>query len=59
LINSVCDHTLSAGFRHQQKKLGADFVLEAAEEMGIEQPASLETAGSKTNPLAGLAKTAS
>jgi general secretion pathway protein A len=59
LINSLCDHTLSAGFRRQQKKLGADFVLEAAEEMGWEQPASLETVGNNANALAGLAKTAS
>ncbi|HXA85937.1 MAG TPA: AAA family ATPase [Candidatus Dormibacteraeota bacterium] len=57
LINSVCDHTLSAGFRHQQKRVGADIVLEAADEMGME-PASLETAGNNSNPLAGLAKTA-
>jgi general secretion pathway protein A len=59
LINSVCDHTLNAGFRRQQKKLGADFVIEAAEEMGLEQPAAVETQESKANPLVGLAKTAS
>jgi hypothetical protein len=59
LINSVCDHTLSAGFRRQQKKLGADFVIEAAEEMGLEQPVSVEALESKANPLVGLAKTAS
>ncbi|MGZ7074185.1 MAG: ExeA family protein, partial [Candidatus Angelobacter sp.] len=58
LINSVCDHTLSTGFRRQQKKVGADFVLEAAEEMGLEQPAPV-TVESNANPLAGLAKTAS
>jgi general secretion pathway protein A len=58
LINSVCDHTLSAGFRHQQIKVGADTVVEAAEEMGIEQPA-LVTVESVANPMAGLAKTAS
>src|SRR4029077_10660791 len=37
LINSVCDHTLAIGFRRQLKKIGADFVLEAAEEMGLMQ----------------------
>src|SRR5258708_36048856 len=48
LINSVCDHTLSTGFRRQQKKVGPDLVLEAAEEMGLEQTMSLETA--ESNP---------
>jgi general secretion pathway protein A len=59
LINSVCDHALSAGFRHQQKKVGADIVIEAAEEMGLEQPASTGMLESRVTPLAGLAKTAS
>src|SRR5258708_37847869 len=54
LINSVCDHALSAGFRHQQKKVGADTVIEAAEEMGLEQPASSGMLESRVTPLAGL-----
>ena len=58
LINSVCDHTLAAGFRRQANKLGTDFVMEAAEEMGLPQPSS----GSGENsslPAAGLAATGS
>src|SRR6478752_4874999 len=58
LINSLCDHTLSAGFRHQQKNRGADLVLEAAEEMGLEHPAPV-TAENSASPLTVLAKTAS
>jgi general secretion pathway protein A len=52
LINSICDHMLGIGFRRQLKKLGADAVLEAAEEMGWEQPVPLASPQS-------LAKTAS
>jgi general secretion pathway protein A len=52
LINSICDHALGIGFRRQLKKLGADAVLEAAEEMGWEQPAPVAPQGS-------MAKTAS
>jgi general secretion pathway protein A len=58
LINSVCDHTMAAGFRRQANKLGADFVIEAAEEMGLSQLSS----GSGENsslPAAGLAATGS
>ena len=40
LINSMCDHTLSIGFRRQMKKIGADFVMEAAQEMGLMQRSS-------------------
>jgi general secretion pathway protein A len=58
LINSVCDHTLGTGFRHQQKKLDADSVIEAAGEMGLGQLSS-EPVRSCQSPLAGLAKTAS
>jgi general secretion pathway protein A len=58
LINSVCDHTLSIGFRRQMKKIGTDFVIEAAEEMGLMQLSSgaLEIDASS---LAGLAPTGS
>jgi general secretion pathway protein A len=52
LINSICDHTLGVGFRRQVKKLGADAVHEAAEEMGWEQPAPVASPES-------MAKTAS
>jgi general secretion pathway protein A len=52
LINSICDHTLGVGFRRQLKKLGADAVHEAAEEMGWEQPAPIA-------PQESMAKTAS
>lgn len=58
LINSICDHTLGVGFRHQQTKLGGDAVLEAAEEMGWEQPVPVVQERSANLP-AGLAKTAS
>ena len=58
LINSICDHTLGVGFRHQQTKLGGDAVLEAAEEMGWEQPAPVVQERSANLP-AGFAKTAS
>lgn len=32
LINSVCDHALSVGYRRQQRKLGPDLVREAADD---------------------------
>jgi general secretion pathway protein A len=58
LINSVCDHALMIGYRRQIKKLGADFVTEAVEEMGLSQlsPGSGE---SPSIPAAGLAATGS
>jgi len=58
LINSVCDHALAIGFRRQSKKIGADFVIEAAEEMGLMQlsPGTLEN---NASPMAGLASTGS
>jgi len=58
LINSLCDHAMAAGFRRQANKVGADFVIEAAEEMGLSQLSS----GSGENsslPAAGLAATGS
>ena len=58
LINSVCDHTLGVGFRRQLTKLGSDEVLEAAEEMGWEQPAPVAQERNSNVP-ASLAKTAS
>jgi general secretion pathway protein A len=58
LINSMCDHTLTVGFRRQLKKVGSDCVLEAADEMGLMQLSS-ETPGASANPMAGLAQTGS
>jgi general secretion pathway protein A len=58
LINSVCDHTLAIGFRRQAKKLGAEFVNEAAEEMGLPQLSS-GSGESPALPPAGLAATGS
>jgi general secretion pathway protein A len=58
LINSVCDHTLIIGYRRQIKKLGADFVTEAAEEMGLSQLSSGSGEGPSL-PAAGLAATGS
>ena len=57
LINSVCDHALSAGFRRQSKKIGSDCVLEAAEEMGL-MSLSPEPINSTAKPL-GMAQTGS
>jgi general secretion pathway protein A len=58
LINSICDHALSLGFRRQLKKIGADVVVEAAEEMGLVQPSS-GPMESHAGPLARLAQTGS
>jgi general secretion pathway protein A len=58
LINSVCDRTLAIGFRRQMKKLGADIVMEAAEEMELMQLSS-GTMESGASSLAGLAPTGS
>jgi general secretion pathway protein A len=58
LINSVCDHALMIGYRRQIKKLGADFVTEAAEEMGLSQLSS-GSGESPSLPAAGLAATGS
>src|SRR5580765_66308 len=58
LINSICDHALSIGFRRQLKKLGDDAVLEAAEEMGWEQPAPVAQERNANLPES-MAKTAS
>lgn len=57
LINSVCDHALAIGFRRQMKKIGADIVIEAAEEMGLMQLSS--GALDNASPMAGLAQTGS
>jgi general secretion pathway protein A len=54
LINSMCDRTLFIGFRRQMKKIGIDFVMEAAEEMGLMQLSSGELE-SDTSSFAGLA----
>jgi len=58
LINSICDHALSIGFRGQLKKIGPDVVVEAAEEMGVFQPSS-GSMESNAGPLARLAQTGS
>jgi len=58
LINSVCDHALAIGFRRQAKRIGADIVIEAAEEMGLMQLSS-GTLDNNANPMAGLAQTGS
>ncbi|HET9365664.1 MAG TPA: AAA family ATPase [Candidatus Angelobacter sp.] len=58
LINSICDHTLAIGYRRQATKLGADFVMEAAEEMELVQIPSGEINGAPL-PEAGLAATGS
>jgi len=58
LINSVCDHTLAIGYRRQVKKLDAEFVIEAAEEMGILKIPSGEMNGPEL-PAEGLAATGS
>lgn len=58
LINSMCDHTLTVGFRRQLKKIGSDCVLEAADEMGLMQLSS-STPGADASPMAGLAQTGS
>ena len=58
LINSLCDHTLATGFRREMKRVGADLVMEAAEEMGLIQLSSLALE-SDSGPLKGLAQTGS
>jgi len=58
LINSICDHALTIGFRRQAKKVGTDFVAEAAEEMGLSQLSS-GNGGNASLPAAGLAATGS
>lgn len=58
LINSICDHALSIGGRRQAKKLGADFINESAEEIGLSQLSSGESPNSSL-PAAGLAATGS
>jgi general secretion pathway protein A len=58
LINSICDHALAIGCRRQSKKLGADFVHDAAEEMGLLQLSSGEVE-SPSLPATGLAATGS
>jgi general secretion pathway protein A len=58
LINSICDHTLAVGFRRQHKKIGADLVLEAAEEMGLMQLSS-GAPENAASAVAGLAPTGS
>jgi len=59
LINSVCDHTLAIGCRRQAKKVGADFVVEAAEEVGLLQLSSGPVSAGPTVSPAGLAATGS
>jgi general secretion pathway protein A len=58
LINLVCDHALAIGCRRQAKKLGPDYVTEAAEEMGLLQLTSGD-AENPSLPAAGLAATGS
>jgi general secretion pathway protein A len=55
LINSLCDHTLGVGFQRQLKRIDADAVHEAAEEMGLEPPAPV----AERNAKQGFAQTAS
>ncbi|HEX4605162.1 MAG TPA: AAA family ATPase [Candidatus Angelobacter sp.] len=57
LINSVCDHTLAIGFRRQTKRIGPDFVIEAAEEMGLIQLSAISMENT-ASPM-GLAQTGS
>ena len=54
LINLVCDHALAIGCRRQAKKLGTDFVADAAEEMGLLQLSSGDVE-IPSLPSAGLA----
>ena len=56
LINSICDHALAIGCRRQENKLGRDFVIEAAEEMGLLELTSRDVE-SPALPAAGLAAT--
>ncbi|HEY1939450.1 MAG TPA: AAA family ATPase [Candidatus Angelobacter sp.] len=58
LINSLCDHTMGISFQRQIKKIGADLVIEAAEERGLIQLTS-GTVENGPSPLAGLAQTGS
>ena len=58
LINSICDHALAIGFRRQMRKIGADLVIEAAEEMGLMQLSS-GTLDNNASPMTGLAQTGS
>lgn len=58
LINSICDHTMMIGYRRQVKRLDAEFVMEAAEEMGLLQIPSGEMNGPKLS-AEGLAATGS
>ncbi|HLK54730.1 MAG TPA: AAA family ATPase, partial [Candidatus Angelobacter sp.] len=58
LINSICDHALTIGFRRQLKKIGGDCVLEAADEMGLMQLSSGTVEGT-ASPMAGLAQAGS
>ena len=58
LINSICDHALTIGFRRQLKKIGGDCVLEAADEMGLMQLSSGTMEGT-ASPMAGMAQTGS
>ena len=58
LINSICDHTMMIGYRRQVKKLDAELVTEAAEEMGILQIPSGEM-NEPSLPAEGLAATGS
>jgi general secretion pathway protein A len=58
LINSGCDHALAIGFRQQAKRIGADIVIEAAEEMGLMQLSS-GTLDNNASTMAGLAQTGS
>jgi general secretion pathway protein A len=58
LINSLCDHALTLGFRRQSKKIDGDCVLEAAEEMGMIQLSS-GTPENNPGPMIGLAQTGS
>jgi general secretion pathway protein A len=57
LINSLCDRTMGIGCQRQARKIGADLVIEAAEEIGLIQ--LTETVESVPSPLARLAQTGS
>ncbi len=56
LITPLCDHALAFGCRRQEKKVGPDFVMEAAEEMGLSQFTSGDCDGPAL-PAADLAAT--
>jgi len=37
LINSLCDRAMTIGFRRQTRKMGPDFIVEAADELSLNE----------------------